>query len=70
MSHPWPSETTLFEKIWQRHQVRAESADTPAIIYIDLHLLHEVTTPQAFDELDQRGLGVRRADLCLAETLG
>jgi 3-isopropylmalate/(R)-2-methylmalate dehydratase large subunit len=66
MSHPLPSETTLFEKIWQRHQVRAETADTPAIIYIDLHLLHEVTTPQAFDELDKRGLGVRRADLCLA----
>ncbi len=61
-----PSDSTLFEKVWQRHLVRDESAETPAILYIDLHLLHEVTTPQAFTELKKRGLRVRRPDLCLA----
>jgi 3-isopropylmalate/(R)-2-methylmalate dehydratase large subunit len=62
--------STLFEKIWQRHVVREESSPggdgAPAILYIDLHLLHEVTTPQAFAELKQRGLKVRRPDRCLA----
>jgi 3-isopropylmalate/(R)-2-methylmalate dehydratase large subunit len=58
--------STLFEKIWQRHVVRKETADTPAILYIDLQLLHEVTSPQAFDELQRRGLRVRRPDCCLA----
>ncbi len=62
--------TTLFEKIWRRHVVRAESVaggdSAPAMIYIDLHLLHEVTTPQAFSELKRRGLQVRRTDRCLA----
>lgn len=61
-----PSDSTLFEKVWQRHLVRDESAETPAILYIDLHLLHEVTTPQAFAELNKRGLRVRRPDRCLA----
>ena len=61
-----PQPTTLFEKVWQRHLVRGETADTPAILYIDLQLLHEVTSPQAFDELDRRGLKVRRPDSCLA----
>ena len=63
---PSPPDSTLFEKVWQRHLVREECAETPAILYIDLHLLHEVTTPQAFDELKQRGLRVRRPDRCLA----
>jgi 3-isopropylmalate/(R)-2-methylmalate dehydratase large subunit len=60
--------STLFEKIWQRHVVREESAadGAPALLYIDLHLLHEVTTPQAFSELQRRGLKVRRPDRCLA----
>jgi 3-isopropylmalate/(R)-2-methylmalate dehydratase large subunit len=58
--------TTLFEKIWQRHLVRPESAETPAILYIDLQLLHEVTSPQAFDELERRGLEMRRPDRHLA----
>jgi len=61
---------TLFEKIWQRHVVRDESAPggdgAPTVLYIDLHLLHEVTTPQAFSELRSRGLKVRRPDRCLA----
>jgi 3-isopropylmalate/(R)-2-methylmalate dehydratase large subunit len=58
--------STLFEKVWQRHVVREETADHPAILYIDLQLLHEVTTPQAFDELRRRGLKVRRPERCLA----
>jgi len=58
--------STLFEKVWQRHLVRKETAETPAILYIDLHLLHEVTSPQAFDELRRRGVKVRRPDRCLA----
>jgi len=61
---------TLFEKIWQAHLVQDESGPggtgAPAILYIDLHLVHEVTSPQAFTELKQRGLKVRRPDLCLA----
>jgi 3-isopropylmalate/(R)-2-methylmalate dehydratase large subunit len=43
-----------------------ETADTPAVLYVDLHLLHEVTTPQAFDLLREKGLPVRRTDRCLA----
>lgn len=57
---------TLFEKVWRRHEVVAESSDTPAILYIDLHLIHEVTSPQAFAVLKDRGLPVRRPDLTLA----
>jgi len=57
---------TLFEKVWQDHLVVPESPDNPAMFYIDLHLIHEVTTPQAFDELRERGLPVRRPDLTLA----
>jgi 3-isopropylmalate/(R)-2-methylmalate dehydratase large subunit len=57
---------TLFEKVWQRHEVAAESAATPAVLYIDLHLIHEVTSPQAFALLRERGLPVRRPELTLA----
>lgn len=57
---------TLFEKVWDAHQVRPETADTPAVLYIDLHLIHEVTSPQAFTELRQRGLKVRRPDRTMA----
>ncbi|MBN8605359.1 MAG: 3-isopropylmalate dehydratase large subunit [Caulobacterales bacterium] len=53
---------TLFEKVWERHVVQAETGETPAILYVDLHLVHEVTSPQAFSELDARGLQVRRPD--------
>ncbi len=66
MSEPSQPATTLFEKVWQRHLVRKESAETPAILYVDLQLLHEVTSPQAFDELRRRRLKVRRPDRCLA----
>jgi 3-isopropylmalate/(R)-2-methylmalate dehydratase large subunit len=57
---------TLFEKVWAEHVVVAETADTPAVLYIDLHLIHEVTTPQAFSLLREKGLPVRRRDLTLA----
>jgi 3-isopropylmalate/(R)-2-methylmalate dehydratase large subunit len=57
---------SLFEKIWASHVVAPETEDTPAVLYVDLHLLHEVTTPQAFDLLRAKGLPVRRTDKCLA----
>jgi 3-isopropylmalate/(R)-2-methylmalate dehydratase large subunit len=60
------SATTLFEKVWADHVVAEETADTPAVLYIDLHLIHEVTTPQAFALLKEKGLPVRRPDLTLA----
>jgi len=56
---------TLFEKVWERHVVVPETADTPAVLYIDLHLTHEVTSPQAFSVLRARGLKVRRPDRTL-----
>ena len=60
------SARTLFDKIWEQHQVVPETVDTPAVVYIDLHLIHEVTTPQAFAALRERGLPVRRPDRTLA----
>jgi 3-isopropylmalate/(R)-2-methylmalate dehydratase large subunit len=57
---------TLFEKIWDAHVVRAETASTPAVIYVDLHLVHEVTSAQAFAELRDRGLRVRQPNRTLA----
>ena len=57
---------SLFDKVWERHVVAAETRERPATLFIDLHLIHEVTTPQAFTVLKQRGLKVRRPDLTLA----
>ncbi len=56
---------TLFQKIWNRHVV-AQEPDCPAVLYIDLHLVHEVTSPQAFSGLRARGLPVRRPDKTVA----
>ena len=56
---------TLFEKIWENHLVVQEEG-CPAVLFIDLHLLHEVTSPQAFAGLEERGLPVRRPSQCLA----
>jgi 3-isopropylmalate/(R)-2-methylmalate dehydratase large subunit len=56
---------TIVEKIWAAHLVH-EQADAPALLFIDLHLVHEVTSPQAFQGLRERGLRVRRADLTVA----
>jgi 3-isopropylmalate/(R)-2-methylmalate dehydratase large subunit len=57
---------TLFDKVWSAHEVVAETPSTPAVLYIDLHLVHEVTTPQAFSTLRELGLPVRRPDRTLA----
>ena len=56
---------TMYEKIWESHVVHQEEGQ-PAILYVDLHLIHEVTTPQAFDGLREAGRGVRRTDLTVA----
>ncbi len=53
---------SLFDKLWERHVVVPETGDSPAVLYIDLHLIHEVTSPQAFSVLEERGLAVRRPD--------
>jgi len=59
------SALTLFEKVWQKHVV-VEPAGEPSIIYIDLHLVHEVTSPQAFDGLRMAGRKLRRPDRTVA----
>jgi 3-isopropylmalate/(R)-2-methylmalate dehydratase large subunit len=56
----------MFEKVWQSHLVEPEAADQPGVLYVDLHLIHEVTSPQAFSELEGRGLKVRRPDRTFA----
>ena len=56
---------TLFEKLWDEHVV-CEPPGEPALLYIDLHLVHEVTSPQAFEGLRAAGRGVRRPDLTVA----
>jgi len=56
---------TLFDKIWNDHVVTQETG-SPAVLYIDLHLVHEVTSPQAFSGLRERGLKVRRPDKTVA----
>jgi 3-isopropylmalate/(R)-2-methylmalate dehydratase large subunit len=60
------SPKTLFEKVWERHEVVPETPDTPAVLYVDLHLVHEVTSPQAFSLLRAQDLAVRRTDRTLA----
>jgi 3-isopropylmalate/(R)-2-methylmalate dehydratase large subunit len=57
---------TLLDKIWAAHEVQAESSTAPAVLYIDLHLAHEISTPQAFELLRTRGLRVRRPDRTIA----
>src|ERR1700750_2551617 len=58
---------TIIEKVWDKHIV-AERKGAPSLLYIDLHLVHEVTSPQAFSGLRERGLKVRRPDLTVATT--
>ena len=60
------SPKTLLDKVWDAHVVSPATKSTPATIYIDFHLIHEVTTPQAFAVLRERGLKVRRPDRTLA----
>src|SRR5882724_7417104 len=57
---------TMFEKVWEQHLVAPQTPDTPAVLFIDLHLIHEVTSPQAFTVLRERGIKVRRPDLTFA----
>ena len=61
-----PIPRTLFAKLWDDHLIQAETESTPAVLYVDLHLVHEVTSPQAFSVLRERGLRVRRTDRTLA----
>src|SRR4028118_526645 len=56
---------TIIEKLWDSHVV-AQQPGAPAMLFIDLHLVHEVTSPQAFSGLRERGLKVRRPDLTIA----
>src|SRR2546428_1533509 len=55
----------LFDKVWDRHLVVSPEGQPP-LLYIDLHLVHEVTSPQAFEGLELAGRAVRRPDLTLA----
>jgi 3-isopropylmalate/(R)-2-methylmalate dehydratase large subunit len=57
---------TLSEKVWDRHVVHRGTADEPDVLFIDLHLVHEVTSPQAFEGLRLAGRGVHRPDLTIA----
>ncbi len=57
---------TLFEKLWDHHVVVPETEEAPAILYVDLHLVHEVTSPQAFAMLRETGSGVRRPERTVA----
>lgn len=67
MLRPEPSGSqTLYDKVWSRHVVVAETEATPGVMYVDLHLVHEVTSPQAFNEIETRGLSVRRPDRTFA----
>ena len=60
------SSKTLYDKIWDTHVVRTDPASGEALLYIDLHLIHEVTTPQAFAGLKANNRRVRRPELTLA----
>src|SRR6201996_6256258 len=62
---PMTAPRTLAEKVWDRHLVRQADGE-PDLLYIDLHLVHEVTSPQAFDGLRMAGRRVRRPDLTIA----
>ena len=62
---PMPTAQNLFSKVWQRHLVRSTPGE-PDLLFVDLHLVHEVTSPQAFDALRLAGRTVRRPDLSLA----
>ena len=60
------SARSLFEKVWDAHVVAPESVAAPAVLYVDLHLIHEVTSPQAFSQLRALGLRLRRTERVLA----
>ncbi|MFQ5554769.1 MAG: 3-isopropylmalate dehydratase large subunit [Acidimicrobiia bacterium] len=60
-----PEPRTLFEKVWEEHVVRG-GGEEPDLLYIDLHLVHEVTSPQAFEAIEMSNRSVRRPDLTMA----
>jgi 3-isopropylmalate/(R)-2-methylmalate dehydratase large subunit len=62
MSNKMTAAKTLFDKLWDAHLVAPETEAAPAVLYVDLHLIHEVTSPQAFAELEARGLPVARPE--------
>ena len=62
---PPPPPRTLFEKIWDAHVVNRQD-DGTCVIYVDRHLVHEVTSPQAFEGLRMAGRPVRRPDATIA----
>ncbi|SEP54577.1 3-isopropylmalate dehydratase large subunit [Amycolatopsis saalfeldensis] len=66
MTSPTGKARTLAEKVWESHLVRRGEGAEPDLLYIDLHLVHEVTSPQAFDGLRLAGRPVRRPDLTIA----
>ena len=65
-TRPGHKPRTLFDKVWDAHVVRPSTASTPAVLYVDLHLVHEVTSAQAFAELRARTLSVRRPSSTIA----
>lgn len=58
--------TTLFEKIWNAHEIMRKGDDGPSLLYVDRHLVHEVTSPQAFESLRANNRQVRRPDMTIA----
>lgn len=66
MNHNISTPRTLFDKVWETHLVEPEHDAMPALLYVDLHLIHEVTSPQAFSKLREKGLRVRSPDKTLA----
>ncbi len=66
VSAPESQPQSLFDKLWNTHLVQAQSETTPAILYIDLHLVHEVTSPQGFDLLREKDIAVRCPERTLA----
>ncbi|MCA9300860.1 MAG: hypothetical protein KDA28_17440, partial [Phycisphaerales bacterium] len=63
---PYTPPRTMLDRLWDAHVVVPETRESPAVLAIDLHLVHEVTSPQAFSTLRERGIGVRRPDRTLA----
>ena len=57
--------TTLFDKVWDRHVITGKAGE-PQLLYVDLHLIHEVTSPQPFDGLRESGRQLRRPDRTFA----
>ena len=66
MTRGAPATTTLFEKIWNAHEILRKGDDGPSLLYVDRHMIHEVTSPQAFESLRTNGRKVRRPERTIA----